>query len=154
MTRYGATLPEANIDLPIDEKNPHIFERESTDVRTDYDAFVAHKRSKTDTPAKRICIPRNAINVNKIGNIFCGVRWKEIAAVDEMFNENIEPVEENPSEFSTVSDNDEVAPESYSHAVLDPERRKSITRRCGTLDAGMWYKYRKEYDYNRNTCVS
>ncbi len=62
-----------------------------------------------------------------------------------MINENIEPVEENPSEFSTVSGNDDVASESYSQAVLDPERRKSMTRRCGTLDAGTWYKHRKEY---------
>jgi len=120
VTRYGATLPEANIDLPIDEKNPHIFERDSTDVSADYDAFIAHIWSKTDTPAKRFLIPRNAMNVNKLGNfVFCGVRWKEIAAVDEMFNENIEPVEENPSEFSTVSDNDKVAPKSYSQAVID-----------------------------------
>jgi len=38
-----------------------------------------------------------------------------------VFNENIEPVEENPSENSMVSDNDEVALESYSRAVLDPD---------------------------------
>ena len=41
--------------------------------------------------------------------------------MDEVFNEYSEPVEENPSEFSTVSDNDEVALESYSQAVLEPE---------------------------------
>ena len=46
--------------------------------------------------------------------------------MDEVSNENTEPVEENPSEFSTVSDNDEVALEPYSQAVLDPERRKSM----------------------------
>ena len=40
--------------------------------------------------------------------------------MDEVSNENTEPVEENLSEFSTVSDNDEVALESYSQAVLDP----------------------------------
>ena len=46
----------------------------------------------------------------------------EIAAVDEVFNENIEAVEENPSEYFTVSDNDEVALKSYSQAVLGSER--------------------------------
>ena len=46
--------------------------------------------------------------------------------MDEVSNENTEPVEENPIEFSTVSDNDEVALELYSQAVLDPERRKSM----------------------------
>ena len=50
----------------------------------------------------------------------------EIAAVNEVFDENIEPVEENLSEYSMVSDNDKVALESYSQAVLDPERRKSM----------------------------
>ena len=53
-----------------------------------------------------------------------------------------------PNPWRTTVSDYEVGPESYSQAVLDPERRKSMTRRCGTLDAG------KEYDYNRNTCVS
>ena len=57
VTRYDATLPEANIDLPIDEKNPHIFERDSTDISADYDAFVAHKRSKTDTQLSEFVFP-------------------------------------------------------------------------------------------------
>ena len=52
-------------------------------------------------------------------------RRHEIAAVDEVSNENTEPMEENFSEISTVSGNDEVALKSYSQAVLDPERRKS-----------------------------
>ncbi len=43
VTRYDADSPETNIDWPIDEKNPHISERDSTDVSADYDAFVAHK---------------------------------------------------------------------------------------------------------------
>ena len=66
VTRYDAIPSEANIEMHIDEKNPHISERDSTDVSADYDAFIAHKWSKTDTPAKRIRIPRNAINVNKL----------------------------------------------------------------------------------------
>ena len=50
----------------------------------------------------------------------------EIAAVNEVFDENIEPVEENLSEYSMVSDNDKVALQSYSQAVLNPEKRKSM----------------------------
>ena len=53
--------------------------------------------------------------------------------MDEVSNENTEPVEENPSKFSTVSDNDEVALESYSQAVLEPERRKSMMSEIKTL---------------------
>ena len=34
--------------------------------------------------------------------------------------ESTEPVEKNPSEFSTVGDNEEIAPDSYGQAVLDP----------------------------------
>ena len=56
----------------------------------------------------------------------------EIAAVDEVFNENTEPVEENPSEFSTVSDNDEVTgvvqPGSSwpREAQVDDERNQGV----------------------------
>jgi len=32
VTRYDAISPEANIDLQVDEKNPHVPERDSTDV--------------------------------------------------------------------------------------------------------------------------
>ena len=53
--------------------------------------------------------------------------------MDEVSDENTELVEENPSEFSTVSDNDEVALESYSQAVLDPERRKSMMNEIKAL---------------------
>ena len=60
-------------------------------------------------------------------------RQNEIAAVDEMFNENTEPVEENLSEISTVSGNDEVALKSYSQAFLDPERRKSTMSKIKAL---------------------
>jgi hypothetical protein len=126
VTRYDAIPSEANIDLQIDEKNPHISERDSTDVSTDYDAFVAHKWSKTDTPAKRIKIPRNATNASKLGNVFVVSGNDEKAAVDEASQEDTEPVEENPSEFSTVGADDEIAPESYSQAVLDPEWRASM----------------------------
>ena len=37
-----ATSPDANIDWPIDEKNPHVPERDSTDVSAGYDICVAH----------------------------------------------------------------------------------------------------------------
>ena len=39
---YEAISPDANIDLQIDEKNPHVPERDSTDVSARYDTFVAH----------------------------------------------------------------------------------------------------------------
>ena len=42
VTGYEATSPEANIDLQVDEKNPHVPERDSTDVSAGYDTFVAH----------------------------------------------------------------------------------------------------------------
>ena len=42
VTGYEAISPEANIDLQIDEKNPHVPERDSTDVSARYDTFVAH----------------------------------------------------------------------------------------------------------------
>jgi hypothetical protein len=113
VTRYDADSPEANIEMHIDEKNPSISERDSTDVSTDYDAFVAHKWSKTETPAKRIKIPRSAINVSKLGNVFAVSGGDEKAAVDEVPQECTEPVEKDPSEFSTVGDNEEIAPESY-----------------------------------------
>ena len=50
--------------------------------------------------------------------------------MDEVSNENTEPVEENPSEFFTVKD----ALESYSQAVLDPERRKSMMSYQGVAE--------------------
>ena len=62
VTGYEAISPEATIDLQIDEKNPHVPERDSTDVSAGYDTF--------DTPAKQIRIPCSAINVRKLGNVF------------------------------------------------------------------------------------
>ena len=70
--------------------------------------------------------------------------------MDEVFNENTEPVEENPSEFSTVSDNDEVALESYSQAVLEPERRKSMMSEIKALrNSECWrvVQHRKDISY-------
>ena len=64
VTGYEAISPEAYIDLQINEKNPHVPERDSTDVSAGYDTFVAHKWSKTDTPAKQILILCSAINVH------------------------------------------------------------------------------------------
>ncbi len=46
VTKYEAIFPDANIDLQIDEKNPHLPEQDSTDVTAGYDAFVAHKWSR------------------------------------------------------------------------------------------------------------
>ena len=139
VTRYDASPPEANIERYLDEKNPNVPERDSTDVSADYDAFVAHKWSKTDTPAKRIKIPRNAINVSKLGNVFAVSGDDEKAAVDEASQEDTEPVEENPSEFSTVGADDEIAPESYGQAILDPEWRASMMSEIKALrNRGCW----------------
>ena len=38
VTGYEAISPDANID----QKNPHVPERDSTDVSAGYDTFVAH----------------------------------------------------------------------------------------------------------------
>ena len=46
--------------------------------------------------------------------------------MDEVSNENTEPVEENSSDFSTVSDNNEVALKSYGQAVLTDERNQGV----------------------------
>ena len=99
VTGYEATSPEANIDLQVDEKNPHVPERDSTDVSAGYDTFVAHDGAETDTQAKLIRIPCSAINVHKLENVFAMLGENEIAAVDEVFNENIEPVEETRVNF-------------------------------------------------------
>ena len=42
MTGCEAIFRDANIDLQFDEKNPHVLERDSTDVSAGYDTFVAH----------------------------------------------------------------------------------------------------------------
>ena len=102
---------------------------------------------KTDTPAKLIHIPCSAINVHKLENLFVMLGENEIAAVDEVSNEDTEPVEDHdevsnentepvedhdevftriPNPWRTTVSDYEVAPESYSQAVLDPERRKSM----------------------------
>ena len=50
---------------------------------------------KTDTPAKLIRIPYSAINVHKLENLFVMLGENEIAAVDEVSNEDTEPVEDH-----------------------------------------------------------
>ena len=42
MTGYEAISPDENIDLQIDEKNPHVPEHDTTEVSAGYDTFVAH----------------------------------------------------------------------------------------------------------------
>jgi hypothetical protein len=56
-----AISPDANIDLQVDEKNPHVPERDSTDVSAGHDTFVAHDGAENEIPAKLICIPCSAI---------------------------------------------------------------------------------------------
>ena len=43
VTGYEAISPDANIDLQIDEKNPHVPERDSIDG---YDTIIAHDRAE------------------------------------------------------------------------------------------------------------
>jgi hypothetical protein len=50
VTRYDATLPEAELDSAVEQSQPNILERDSTNVRAGNDIFVAHKWSKTDKP--------------------------------------------------------------------------------------------------------
>ncbi len=88
---------------------------------------------QTETPAKRIRIPRSAINVNKLGNVFAVSGGEGKVAVNEVFQESTKPVEKNPSEFSTVSDNEEIVPESYGQVVLDPEWRTSMMSKIKAL---------------------
>ncbi len=64
-----------------------------------YMTFVAHDGAESDTSAKLIRIPCSAINVHKLENVFAMLGENEIAAVDKVFNENIEPVEENRLNF-------------------------------------------------------
>ena len=69
VTGYEAISPDANIDLQIDEKNPHV-ERDSTDFSAAMTHSFPMMEQKTDTPAKQIRIPCSAINVRKLGNVF------------------------------------------------------------------------------------
>ncbi len=70
--------------------------------------------------------------------------------MDEVFNENTEPVKKTRVNFPTVSDNDEVALESYSQAVLEPERRKSMMSEIKALrNSECWrvVQHRKDISY-------
>ena len=87
---------------------------------------------KTDTPAKLIHIPCSAINVHKLENLFVMLGENEIAAVDEVFTRI-------PNPWRTTVSDYEVVPESYSQAVLDPERRKSMMSEIKALrNIGCW----------------
>ena len=140
VTRYKADSSEAVIDSTIDEMNPGIPERDGTDVSAGNDIFVAHKWSRNDTPAKRIRIPRNNINVTKLGNVFTVSGENEELAADEVRHDDTERVKKKMSNnFSTDSDNDEVAPESYSQAVCSPEWRESMMNEIKALrNRGCW----------------
>ncbi len=50
VTRYDATLPEAELDSAVEQSQPKILERDSTNVRAGHDIVVAHKWSRTDKP--------------------------------------------------------------------------------------------------------
>ncbi len=56
--RYDADSPDANIEMHIDEKCPHISERDSTDVSADYDSLcVAHNEAKPITQLSEFVFP-------------------------------------------------------------------------------------------------
>ena len=81
---------------------------------------MAHQWGRKETPAKRIRTPRHNTNLSKLGNVYAVSGDNEEAAVDEVVQE------------ATASDKEEVAPESYKQAVLDPEWRKSMMLAGGT----------------------
>ena len=87
VTRFDADSPEAEIDWPIDEMNPEIPEQDGADASAGHETFVAHQWGRTETPAKQICKPRIAINVNKLGNVYAVTGDDEEAAVDELTQE-------------------------------------------------------------------
>ena len=68
VTGYEAISPDANIDLQIDEKDPHVPERDSTDVSAGYDTFIAHDGA--EMIPQHIRISCYAINIHKLGNVF------------------------------------------------------------------------------------
>ena len=85
-------LKQALIGQSMRRTRVYLSETAQTSVLRD--TFVAHDGAETDTQAKLIRIPCSAINVHKLENVFAMLGENEIAAVDELFNENIEPVEE------------------------------------------------------------
>ena len=97
MTSYKAESSEAVIESTIDEMNPGIPERDGTDVSAGNDIFVAHKWSRNDTPAKRIRIPRNNINVTKLGNVFTVSGENEELVADEVHHDDTERVKKKMS---------------------------------------------------------
>ena len=127
VTRYDADSPEADIDWPIDEMNPEIPERDDADASAGHDTFVAHQWGRKETPAKRIRTPRHATNVTKLGNVYAVSGDDEEAAVNEVAQE------------ATASDKEEVAPETYKQAVLDPKWRESMKTEVRALrNRGCW----------------
>ena len=119
VTRYDADSSEADIDVHTDEMNPEIPERDGADDSAGHDTFVAHQWGRKENPAKRIRTPRHATNVIKLGNVYAVSGDDEEAAVDEVAQE------------ATASDKEEVAPESYKQAVLEPRWRESMmTNMC------------------------
>ena len=122
MTRYDATLPEAELDSAVEQSQPNILERDSTDVRAGNDIFVAHKWSKTDKPVsdKRIKTPRNLTNVSTLGNIYAAVETD--ASETDVFPEK-----------DKQSAQGEEAPETYKEAVKDPAWRKSMINEIRSL---------------------
>jgi len=138
VTRYDANSPEVNIDSAINEIKPHLPDRDSTTVSAGIDTFVSHRWDKTEVPAKRLKIPRNLTNVTSLGNIF--------VATDKKLNSNNSAVDGVESELDASVEhdsrkevNDEVAPESYQQAVLDPEWRKSMIGEIRALrNRGCW----------------
>jgi len=123
VTKYRADSPEADVDRSINDMNPQVPERDSTDVSAGIDTFVSHRWDKTEIPAKRIKKSRILTNVTSMGNVFTATDENlRNSAVDSVESELDASLEQD----SSTKVNDEVAPESYNQAVQDPEWRKSM----------------------------
>ena len=124
VTRYDATLPEAELDSAVEQSQPNILERDSTNVRVGNDIFVAHKWSKTDKPVsdKRTKTPRNLTNVSTstLGNIYAAVETD--ASEMDVFPEK-----------DKQSAQGEEARETYKEAVKDPTWRESMINEIRAL---------------------
>ena len=90
------------------------------DASAGHDTFVAHQWGNKEVPAKQIRTPRHNTNVTKLGNVYAVSGDNKEAAEDEV---------------ATASDKEEVAPETYKQAVLDPRWRESMQTEVRALRA-------------------
>ena len=126
--KYDAIFSEAAVDRPIDQMNPNIPERDSMNINAGMDIFVSHGWDKLNS-SKRIKFARNVTNVSSLGNVY--------AVSGKPLGENQQP------DAAELSDNDEVAPETYNQAVESKEWRDSMWNEIQALqNRGCWEKVR------------